>query len=99
MQRPKPGDYFKRKYGDLTIYGYAMTLKEIEDEERSLGADAEELDFTLRMMNHQIAEGYVWGMAYSVACVKGEYGLTPARQAVVISKEAFERARSVDWTD
>ena len=99
MQRPKPGDHFRRVWQGLVIYGYAMTLKEVEDQERQLGADAEELDYTLRIMRQQMEQGFVWGKAYSVACPDGEYGLTPVRAATRITKEEFDNAQAAEWTD
>jgi len=97
MQRPKPGDYFRRHWYGIAIYGYAMTLEEIEGVERQHGAGGEELAFTLRTLERQMAQGFVWGKAYSVACPDGEYGLTPVRAATKISKEEFENAQSAHW--
>lgn len=76
-----------------------MTLKEIEDQERQLGADAEELDYTLKIMRGQMFNGYLWGKAYSVACPDGEYGLTPIRSATRITKEEFDNAQAAEWTN
>lgn len=76
-----------------------MTLDEIREQEQSLGADAEELDFTMKIMQRQYEQGFVHGQAWSVACPDGEYGLTPVRAAIAITKEEFENARAVHWED
>lgn len=97
--RPKPGEYWKRTYWGLTIYGKWMTMEEIMEEELALGASAEEWEYTRKTMEAQLAEGFFWGKAYSVACVDGEYGLTPLRTAQAITEQEFENARSAEWRD
>lgn len=99
MARPQPGDYFKRHYGDLLIYGYAMTEKEFSDSEAALGAFLEELDFAVKQFRRWTARGWLYGKCYSVACISGEYGTTPSDQAAAITKEDFEAARQQDWND
>lgn len=99
MDRPKPGSYWKRHYYDIVIYGYAMTEEEFLSSERALGADGEELDIQRKAFRRWLAEGRIWGKAWSVACPGGEYGSTPIRSALAISKEEFENAQQDEWKD
>lgn len=99
MERPSPGEYYYRRWYDITIYGYGMTEEEFLEEERRLGADEEELEMQRRSFDRWTREGYLFGKAYSVACPDGEYGLTPVRQAIAMSKEDYEAARLAEWTD
>lgn len=93
----KPGDYFKRQWADITIYGYVFTKEEFLEQERSLGADEVELHFQSKAWDRWIADGLLYGHCYSVACIQGEYGSTPRNTTTKISKDEFERARASDW--
>lgn len=99
MNRPQPGDYWVRYWYDVRIYGYAYTEEEFLAEERRLGADEEELEMQRRAFRRWTAQGLLWTKAYSVACPDGEYGTTPLREAIVLTKEEFELAQLADWTD
>jgi hypothetical protein len=98
-RRAQPGEYWKQHYHGITIYGYAMTEKEFLDVEQALGADEEELAFQRRTFRRWRQAGRLYGRAYSIACVDGEYGSTPINQTLAITKEEFEAARKAEWTD
>ncbi len=99
MARPLPGDHFTRTWHGITIYGYAMTEQEFLESERKYGADQEELDYQQKAFRRWLHAGLLYGMAYSIACVQGELGSTPIREATLITQEAFEQAKQKDWSD
>jgi hypothetical protein len=98
-ERPLPGDHFVRKWQDLTIYGYAMTEEEFIEDEIGHGADAEEVAYQRKAFRRWLDQGLLYGKAWSVACPQGEYGSTPLRSALAITKEEFEAAEDAEWSD
>lgn len=99
MAQPKPGDYWVRYWFGMPIYGYAMTEDDLLESERVLGADEEELVYTLRNFRRAETFGCVFGKAYSMACPEGEYGSTPVSDATLITQEEFQEAKRREWSD
>lgn len=81
----------------LFIFGYCHTEAELRQEEAAAGADAEELDYTVRTIRDAHLRGYRYGKAYSVACVEGEYGSNHVSRMWPITPLQFSEAMVADW--
>lgn len=100
MARAKPGDFFRRNWHGVIIYGYAMTKEELIAQETALGASGEEAEWTARNIEaHWLLDGLLYGRAASTACPEGEYGSTPASETVAITQEEYEAAELREWID
>jgi hypothetical protein len=100
LAQAKPGDFFRREWYGIVIYGYAMTQEEVQEQERSLGASGQEASWTARNVQaHYTNNGLLYGRAASEVCPEGEYGSTPASETVAISQEEYEAAELREWKD
>lgn len=92
------GDYWMRIWEDVLIFGHISTLKELEAEERRLGADDAEIAWERKVLENSYADGFRYGRAYSVIEPRGELGDTHVSVMYPITKEEFEQARAANWS-
>lgn len=95
------GDYFCRVVWEMgeeiPIFGYIWTKDELEQGERELGADEEEIELVLSSTDMAYARGYRFGTCYSTAVPEGEIGSTHVALMYPITEDEFKDARDLGW--
>lgn len=93
------GDYWAQiaENEGLVVFGRIWTIEEGIAASIRCGADEEEAAWEARWSAAQHAEGFRFGIAYSVACPEGELGSTHIVDMVPITKEVFEAAQANGW--
>jgi hypothetical protein len=79
------------------MFGYVMTLAEIEAAERNAGSEDDELEATIRNMEANHDDGYRFGWVYSIVTPDGELGTTHCSTMMPISEIEFLAARDAGW--
>lgn len=93
------GDYWMRNWNnDLLIFGHITPYDDLVADSRRLCADEDEFQWEMESMKGNYDNGFRFGRAYSVACPEGELGDTHVSTMIPISEEAFEEAKSLNWS-
>lgn len=82
---------------EVIIFGYCFTLAEVRDQEIRCGADAEELEFTLKNIQQAHERGYRYSNNYSVLCPEGEIGSNHVSRMWPISRGQMAQAQEAQW--
>jgi hypothetical protein len=91
------GDHWARRFEDIVIFGRVMSLDELEQMERNLGCDEEEIASEREMISDSHERGYRFGYCYSVVEPEGELGSTHISVMTKITAEEFQAAKEHGW--
>lgn len=99
------GDYWIRFTPEVVIFGYVMTLDEVEAAEMAVPLDPdetkeqreEETAYVMADIRNAHDRGYRYGWAYSIWEQEGELGSTHIYNLWPLDKALFDAAKAVDW--
>lgn len=96
------GDHWMRSitaFGQesMPVFGYVLTLNEIEQAEMETGSDEDELAYTITQTENSFRRGYRFSRFYSMTESEGELGNVHVSNLYPITAEQFELAKSKEW--
>src|SRR5690349_18046801 len=92
------GSRWIRFWDKLVIFGTVPTLMEVGLAEQELGADPDEVAYTISRVEVNLTENdLLYGTCYSVIEPTGEIGNTHKSSVWPIEDSLFEAARNVTW--